>query len=147
MVVVLNHLALDITWQEVQKLGVVSGGHESVIAASEEQHLNVCEVCLEVGCVVNRWVVLSIGDLVQGGVSEVELLEVAGSDHLDPVQEVLGGGASDVVAAHHGEHSKIEVLFLVEADHSLDDVPDKAGEGMQESWAHCCELGDVQEAV
>jgi len=90
VIVVLDDLALDVSWKQVEELGIVRGCDQSIVATSEEKHINVSQLSLEVSSVVEGRVVLSVDGVVGGSGTVIKLLEVATADHLHPMQEVLG---------------------------------------------------------
>jgi hypothetical protein len=147
VVVVFYDLALSAAWEQVAELSVVRRGHEHVVATCEEQNLYISEGCLELSGVVLGRVVSTVGELVLSGGPEVELLEVACADHLDPVQDVLGGGATYIVAAHHWEHAQVQMKLFVEPNDGLNYVPNEAGEIVQEGGRPVGNRWKVKEAV
>lgn len=77
----------------------------------------------------------------------IELLEVASADHLNPVKKVLRRGATDVVAAHHWEGAEVEMVHFIEADDGLDDIPDEAGEVVENRCGPVCEARQVEQGI
>ena len=147
MVVVLNDLALNVSRKDSKKLSVVSRGNKSIVSTSEKKHINSGEVGLEVVGVIHGRIVLTIDSLIGGSGAVVEGLEVARAHHLSPVHQVLGGGATNVVAAHHGKHAQVKVVGLVEADDGLDEVPDEAREIMEEGSGPVGNAWNVEETI
>lgn len=131
VVIVLNlhHLG---SWGEcsLKDLEIVRSD-ESIILAGEEKDVNVREGVLELLDVVVRRGGLVIDLLVLGG-AIVKLGEVARADVLNPMHQVLGRSASDIVTAHHGEGAEVKVVGNIKTYNSFNEIPNSARKVVEE---------------
>ena len=71
-------------------------------------------------------------DLLVLGRAVVKLSEVARADVLNPVHQVLGRSASDIITAHHGEGAEVKVVGNIKANNSFNEIPNSAGKVVEE---------------
>ncbi len=63
------------------------------------------------------------------------------------MHQVLSRGATNIIAAHHGEHAQVKMVGLVETDHSLHEVPHEAREIVEEGSGPVSDAWNVEEAI